>query len=98
MKSYVLQFRAFAVKSFDMLIFFSSQKYIVFKEFFFNFLKKLFQGEIPAEEQTSLHLMNEMCKFIYAKDSTDRLRTRAILCHIYHHAIHDNWYVVCIII
>ena len=33
-----------------------------------------------------------MCKFIYAKDSTDRLRTRAILCHIYHHAIHDNWY------
>ena len=36
--------------------------------------------------------MSEMCKFIYAKDSTDRLRTRAILCHIYHHAIHDNWY------
>merc|ERR1711997_152184 len=28
----------------------------------------------------------------YAKDSTDRLRTRAILCHIYHHAIHDNWF------
>lgn len=23
---------------------------------------------------------------------TDRLRTRAILCHIYHHALHDNWY------
>ena len=36
--------------------------------------------------------MGEMCKFIYAKDATDRLRTRAILCHIYHHAIHDNWY------
>merc|ERR1711981_801403 len=49
-------------------------------------------GEIPAEEQTSLQLMNEMCKFIYAKDSTDRLRTRAILCHIYHHSIHNNWY------
>ena len=36
--------------------------------------------------------MREMCQFIYAKDATDRLRTRAILCHIYHHAIHDNWY------
>ena len=36
--------------------------------------------------------MGEMCKYIYAKDATDRLRTRAILCHIYHHAIHDNWY------
>ncbi len=41
---------------------------------------------------TSLQLMAEMCKFIYAKDATDRLRTHAILCHIYHHAIHDNWY------
>jgi len=37
-------------------------------------------------------LMDKMCKFIYAKDSTDRLRTRAILCHIYHHALHDRWF------
>jgi translation initiation factor 3 subunit C len=36
--------------------------------------------------------MDKLCKYIYSKDSTDRLRTRAILCHIYHHAIHDNWY------
>ena len=36
--------------------------------------------------------MDKFCKYIYAKDSTDRLRTRAILCHIYHHAIHDNWF------
>lgn len=36
--------------------------------------------------------MDKMCKFIYAKDSTDRLRTRAMLCHIYHHALHDRWY------
>ena len=51
-----------------------------------------FQGEVPKNEVTSLQQMAEMCKFIYAKDATDRLRTRAILCHIYHHAIHDNWY------
>jgi translation initiation factor 3 subunit C len=36
--------------------------------------------------------MDRLCKFIYSKDSTDRLRTHAILCHIYHHAIHNNWY------
>jgi len=42
--------------------------------------------------ETSLQVMDTLCKFIYSKDSTDRLRTRAILCHIYHNAIHDNWY------
>ncbi|KAK9880664.1 hypothetical protein WA026_011901 [Henosepilachna vigintioctopunctata] len=36
--------------------------------------------------------MEKLCKFIYAHDSTDRLRTRAILSHIYHHALHDNWF------
>merc|ERR1711997_906070 len=48
-------------------------------------------GENLSEE-ASLHSMDKFCKYIYAKDSTDRLRTRAILCHIYHHAIHDNWF------
>ena len=43
-------------------------------------------------EETSVQIMGKFCKYIYAKDSTDRLRTRAILCHIYHHAIHDNWF------
>merc|ERR1712158_109302 len=45
-----------------------------------------------TNEETSLQQMDKFCKYIYAKDSTDRLRTRAILCHIYHHAIHDNWF------
>ncbi|CAL1544574.1 unnamed protein product [Lymnaea stagnalis] len=44
------------------------------------------------QEKSSQALMDKMCKFIYAKDSTDRLRTRAMLCHIYHHALHDRWY------
>jgi len=43
-------------------------------------------------EPNTMHLMDRLCKYIYSKDSTDRLRTRAILCHIYHNAIHDNWY------
>ncbi|KAH7957428.1 hypothetical protein HPB52_018908 [Rhipicephalus sanguineus] len=42
--------------------------------------------------RNSLEQMELLCKFIYAKDSTDRIRTQAILCHIYHHALHDNWY------
>jgi translation initiation factor 3 subunit C len=25
-------------------------------------------------------------------DNTDRIRTQAILCHIYHHALHDRWF------
>lgn len=36
--------------------------------------------------------MDRLCKFIYAKDRTDRIRTCAILCHIYHHALHSRWY------
>lgn len=36
--------------------------------------------------------MEKLCRFIYTKDNTDRIRTRAILCHIFHHALHDNWF------
>merc|ERR1712095_200078 len=49
-------------------------------------------GQIDANIETSHKIMDKLCKYIYSKDSTDRLRTRAILCHIYHHAIHDSWY------
>ncbi|XP_023337712.1 eukaryotic translation initiation factor 3 subunit C isoform X1 [Eurytemora carolleeae] len=49
-------------------------------------------AKIEAPEDSSTKIMDRLCKYIYSKDSTDRLRTRAILCHIYHHAIHDNWY------
>lgn len=49
-------------------------------------------GELPKEVYTSVQEMDKLCKFIYAKDNTDRLRTRAILSHIYHHALHDNWF------
>uniref|UniRef100_A0ABD2WFA7 Eukaryotic translation initiation factor 3 subunit C n=1 Tax=Trichogramma kaykai TaxID=54128 RepID=A0ABD2WFA7_9HYME len=49
-------------------------------------------GEIPADAFTSVKVMDKMCKYIYSHDETDRLRTRAILSHIYHHSIHDNWF------
>lgn len=49
-------------------------------------------GDQPKDLFTSVREMEKLCKFIYAKDNTDRLRTRAILSHIYHHALHDNWF------
>jgi len=49
-------------------------------------------GKLEPGTTTSMDMMDRLCKYIYSKDATDRLRTRAILCHIYHHAIHDSWY------
>nr|CAI5823990.1 unnamed protein product [Callosobruchus analis] len=54
--------------------------------------KKSGDGSIAADEITSVEEMEKLCKYIYANDKTDRLRTRAILSHIYHHALHDNWF------
>ncbi|XP_023029962.1 eukaryotic translation initiation factor 3 subunit c [Leptinotarsa decemlineata] len=47
---------------------------------------------VSKDEMTSVQEMEKLCKYVYAKDATDRLRTRAILSHIYHHALHDNWF------
>lgn len=44
------------------------------------------------EGRSSVDEMEKLCHFIYANDNTDRLRTRAILSHIFHHALHDNWF------
>lgn len=35
--------------------------------------------------------MDQLCKYIYDKDNTDRIRARALLAHIYHHALHNRW-------
>ncbi|XP_057681475.1 eukaryotic translation initiation factor 3 subunit C isoform X2 [Corythoichthys intestinalis] len=58
-----------------------------------------FQGETKSQKdeeesegEDSAVIMDRLCKFIYAKDRTDRIRTCAILCHIYHHALHSRWY------
>ncbi|OXU23527.1 hypothetical protein TSAR_011892 [Trichomalopsis sarcophagae] len=49
-------------------------------------------GEVPSDVVTSVKVMENLCKYVYAHDDTNRLRTRAILSHIYHHALHDNWF------
>jgi len=43
-------------------------------------------------EQDDTALLNRLCKFIYTKGEDSRIRTRAMLCQIYHHALHDRWY------
>ncbi len=43
-------------------------------------------------EKLSCEKMDKLCKYIYTHDTTDRLRTKAMLCHIYHHSIHDRWF------
>uniref|UniRef100_A0A0K8TT22 Eukaryotic translation initiation factor 3 subunit C n=1 Tax=Tabanus bromius TaxID=304241 RepID=A0A0K8TT22_TABBR len=50
------------------------------------------KGELPPETHSSVEEMDKLCRYIYANDTTDRIRTRAILSHIYHHALHDNWF------
>ncbi|XP_076298797.1 eukaryotic translation initiation factor 3 subunit C-like [Lasioglossum baleicum] len=56
-----------------------------------NVLKQK-EGELGSDVITSVQVMEKLCKYVYAHDGTDRLRTRAILSHIYHHALHDNWF------
>jgi translation initiation factor 3 subunit C len=43
-------------------------------------------------DKNSAELVDRLCKFIYTYDSTNRLRTLAMLCHIYHNALHDRWF------
>jgi translation initiation factor 3 subunit C len=45
-----------------------------------------------SNERKSCEKMDKLCKYIYSHDTTDRLRTKAMLCHIYHHSIHDRWF------
>lgn len=44
------------------------------------------------DSKKSSEMVDKLCKYIYTNDSTDRLRTKAMLCHIYHNALHDRWF------
>ena len=52
------------------------------------------QSAAPNSQETSLQVMDRLCKYIYVNDNGERstVRPRAMLCHIYHFALHDEWY------
>jgi len=47
--------------------------------------------EQTKEEINDANLIDRLCKFVYS-NGADRIRTRAMLCQIFHHAKHDRWY------
>ena len=57
-----------------------------------HFLAEKEGGGEEKVVEDSIELMERFCTYIYAKDTTDRIRTKAMLCHIYHLALHDQWF------
>lgn len=47
-----------------------------------------------THQDSSSELISKFAKFIYNYKGVDLgpIKTRAVLCHIYYHAIHDNWF------
>jgi translation initiation factor 3 subunit C len=43
-----------------------------------------------SHEVDSKKLISELCTYVY-QHGTDRAKTRAMICHIYHHALHDRF-------
>ncbi|KAL3990909.1 Eukaryotic translation initiation factor 3 subunit 8 N-terminus family protein [Acanthocheilonema viteae] len=50
------------------------------------------EDSIEQGQESSLAVMERLCKEVYARDDTKRLRQRAMLCQIYHLALHDRWH------
>ncbi|RIA82556.1 eukaryotic translation initiation factor 3 domain-containing protein [Glomus cerebriforme] len=46
----------------------------------------------PTITQDSSDLIHALCVYLYKKGES-LLRTRAMLCHIYHHALHNRFYI-----
>lgn len=49
------------------------------------------EEEDLAGVETNSEVIDRLCKYVYTK-GLDRVRTRAMLCHIYNHALHDRLY------
>lgn len=59
---------------------------------YYKFDEVTVQENGTTPRPTSLGVMDQLCKYIYVNDSGERLRPRAMLCHIYHYALHNDWY------
>ncbi|MFH4980709.1 hypothetical protein AB6A40_007418 [Gnathostoma spinigerum] len=50
------------------------------------------EDSLVEGQESSAQIMDRLCKQVYARDTTKRLRQRAMLCEIYHLALHDHWH------
>ncbi|BHF65571.1 Eukaryotic translation initiation factor 3 subunit C [Sparganum proliferum] len=50
------------------------------------------EGAEAVGPNAAYPVIERLCQYIYKNDKTDRLRARAILCHIYFLALFDHWY------
>ena len=55
-------------------------------------IEHLYYKYDKAKGQPSVATMERLCKYIYAKDTLNRARARASLCHVYHLALHDHYF------
>ncbi|KAF9975058.1 Translation initiation factor 3 subunit c [Actinomortierella ambigua] len=49
-------------------------------------------AKVAKATTDSSALIHELCVYLY-KNGASLLRTRAMLCHVYHHALHNRFYV-----
>ena len=49
-------------------------------------------GSDGSPTKELLSNLSEMCKRIYSESKDGRVRTRALLCHVYFCAIHGHWH------
>ncbi|KAG0285145.1 Translation initiation factor 3 subunit c [Linnemannia gamsii] len=57
-----------------------------------NATAALLPASVARPHQDSSVLIHDLCVFLY-KNATSLLRTRSMLCHIYHHALHNRFFV-----
>ncbi|KAF9951833.1 Translation initiation factor 3 subunit c [Mortierella alpina] len=52
----------------------------------------LLPPNVAQASKDSSNLIHDLCVYLY-KNASSLLRTRAMLCHIYHHALHNRFFV-----
>ena len=59
-----------------------------------SFGKEVKLSDDANDDRDTAQLLTRLTTFIYHYHGTDlgRVRTRAMLCHIYYHALHNRWF------
>ncbi|KAF9163115.1 Translation initiation factor 3 subunit c [Mortierella sp. AD011] len=57
-----------------------------------NVTNSMLPSHVAKPNQDASNLIHDLCVYLY-KNASSLLRTRAMLCHIYHHALHNRFFV-----